>query len=130
MASKDKQPAESGPLPTHFVFNTSCLYKRSGFESGALLGKVFSHVSAGELRELLVDVLQAHVVPRLDQKVQTLAMPTVHNPLRAVYVDGAPVRWTAEAGLGPQLTPATVRVSIEDVMECARKRKIAVPTAA
>jgi hypothetical protein len=130
MASQQTQPVERGKPPSHFVFTTSCFYKRAGFESGALLGKVFWQLSSGELRDLLVDVLQAHVLPRLDQKVQTLAMPTVHNPLRAVYVDGSPVRWTAEFGLGPPLTPATIRVSLEDVVECARKRNITLPTAA
>jgi hypothetical protein len=130
MASKQNHTDEVVELPSHFVFTTSCLYERSGFESGAILGKVFSHLASAELRELLVDVLQAHVLPRLDQKVQTLVVPTVHNPLRAVYVDGAPVRWTAKAGQGPPLSPLTIRVSLEQVLETAAKRRITLPSAA
>jgi hypothetical protein len=125
MASKNGQPAERGPLTSRFVFKTSDLYKRRGFERGGILAEKFPNVGAAELRELLVDVLQAHVIPRLDQKVQVLVVPTVHNPLRAVYVDGAAVRWTAESGHGPVLMPATVAVSLDDVLACARKRKIA-----
>jgi hypothetical protein len=130
MTSKHKQPGQNGQIPSHIVFTANGLYERSGFASGAILAEVFTHVAAGEIRDLLVDVLQAHVIPRLDQKVQTLVVPTVHNPLRAVRVDGVSVRWSAEAGQGPPLSPATVRVSMEDVLECARKRKITLPTAA
>jgi hypothetical protein len=130
MGSKKVQSAASGPLPTHFVFRTNDLYARDGFEGGGILGKAFPNLSAAELRDLLVEVLQTHVIPRLDHSVQTLLIPTVHNPLRAVYVEGVPVNWTAVAGQGPPLTPATVSVSLEDVLACARKRKIAVPTAA
>jgi hypothetical protein len=109
------------------VFKSSDLYKRRGFERGDILADTFPHVGAAELRNLLVDVLRAHVIPRLDQKVQVLVLSTVHNPLRAVYVDGIAVRWTAESGQGPTLTPASVDVSVDDVLACARKRKIATP---
>jgi hypothetical protein len=126
MASKKEQPVRRGPLPAHFVFMSNDLYARSGFESGAMFRHTFPHLSSAELRDLLVEVLQTRVIPWLDHSVQTLLIPTVHNPLRAVYVEGVPVSWTAEAGQGPPLTPATVRVSIEDVLDCARKRKIAV----
>jgi hypothetical protein len=132
MASKKEQPAETPvELPSHFVFATNSLYLRAGFEHGATLGTAFPHLGAADLRDLLVDVLQTHVIPRLDQSVQTLIVPTVHNPLRAVNVDGVSVRWNAEMGQGPPLTPATIRVTLEDVLACARRRKIAaVPTAA
>lgn len=130
MAKQNERPAESRPLPAHVVFTTASLYERAGFDSGAQLGEYFPTLTAGELRDLLVDVLQAHVIPRLDQNVQTLVIPTVHNPLRAVYVDGNSVRWTAEAGQGPTLTPSTVRVRMKDILACARRRKLSIPDAA
>lgn len=130
MASKKEPPAKREPLPAQFVFTTNDLYVRAGFEGGTILRRAFPDLSATDLRDLLVDVLQSYVMPRIDQNVQTLVVPTVHNPLRAVYVDGAGVRWTAEAGQGPTLTPATVTVPLADVLASARRRKIAVPTAA
>ena len=123
MSAKDVTPEE-------FVFETASLYQRSGFESGDLLKSAFPGVGAAELRELLVDVVRSHVLPQLDQDVQVLQIPSVHNPVRATNVSGTSVTWTAEFGTGPALTPKRVRVSAEDVFACARRRRIPVPPTA
>lgn len=112
----------------HVVFDTSSFYEQAGFERGEILRPFFPDLPGGELRELLVDVLNAHVVPKLDQQVQTLQIPTVHNPLRVTSVDGEAVTWNkTERGIGPSISPATVRVSIPDIDAVARKRRIVVP---
>lgn len=110
------------------VFETSSFYEQAGFERGEILRPLFPDLPGGELRELLVDVLHAHVVPKLDQQVQTLQIPTVHNPLRVTSVDGEAVTWNkTERGVGPTITPATVKVSVADIYNVARKRRIVVP---
>lgn len=112
--------------PQEFVLRTACLYARSGFEGGNLLRAAFPSLGAGELRELLVGVLHRHVIPVLDQSVQTLQIPTGQNPLRAASVDGVTVRWsTAEHGNGPTITPATVTVTMDQVLACAKRLRIA-----
>jgi hypothetical protein len=118
---------KNGLAPEVFVFDTASLYRRSGFESGDLLKSAFPSVGAAELRELLVDVVRRHVLPQLDQQVQVLQIPGVHNPVRATSVSGVPVVWTAESGTGPALTPTRVSVKAEDVFACASKRKIPLP---
>ncbi len=122
MAAQDVPPEE-------FVFETVSLYQRSGFKGGELLREAFPALGASELRELLVDVVRGYVLPQLDQDVQVLQIPSVHNPVRATNVGGQSVTWTAEFGTGPTITPKTVRVPIADVYTAARKRKIAVPQA-
>jgi hypothetical protein len=107
-------------------FRTSDFFTRRGFASGDLLRSTMPHLNNGELRDLLVEVLQRHVLPRLDQKVQASVLPTVHNPLRATSVDGVEVTWpTPEEARGPTLTPATVTVMLEDVFACARRLRLA-----
>jgi hypothetical protein len=113
-------------LPESFEFRTADFYSRAGFLGGQLLRAAFPHLNANDTRELLVEVLQRHVVPRLDQKVQTSLLPTVHNPLRVTAVDGIEVTWaTPESGRGPVLTPARVPVRLEDVLACANRLRLA-----
>lgn len=113
--------------PEEFLFETASLYQRSGFKAGELLREGFPTLGGSELRELLVDVVRSYVLPQLDQDVQVLQIPTVHNPVRATNVNGQTVTWTAEFGTGPVLSPKVVRVSAADVYTAARKRKIPVP---
>jgi hypothetical protein len=109
-------------MPEMITFHTAGFFARNGFESGDLLKPILPHLNAGEARDLLVEVLQRHVVPQLDQKVQVSVLPTVHNPVRVTSVDGVEVAWaTPEQGRGPALTPATVTVDVEDVYACARR---------
>ena len=108
-------------LPAEFAIDTASLFARSGFQGGNLLREAFPDLGAADLRALLVDVVHYHVLPELDQKVQTLLIPTAHNPVRAISVDNVPVRWTAERGVGPRITPESVRVKAADVLACARK---------
>jgi hypothetical protein len=116
-------------LPAEFVFSTADLYARSGFSNGAFFKDAFPNLSANELRDLLVDVLQQHVLPKLDQSVQTLLVPSVHNPLRVTSVDGNGVDWlTPEAGHGAALTPARIRVPAEAVLSSAKRLRLAAPS--
>ncbi|HSJ23776.1 MAG TPA: hypothetical protein VK929_03760 [Longimicrobiales bacterium] len=116
-------------IPESFEVKTADFFTRRGFLSGDLLRPALPHLNAGDVRDLLVEVLQRHVVPSLDQKVQTYAVPTVHNPLRVTSVDGVEVVWATPAeGRGPAITPPRVTVMLQDVLACARRLRLSVPT--
>jgi hypothetical protein len=114
--------------PPTIEVRTADFFLRKGFQSGDLLREYLPNLNAGELRDLLVEVLQRHVVPQLDQKIQTSILPTVHNPLRVTSVDGVEVVWTTpEEGRGPALSPPWVTIQVEDVFTCARRLRLTVP---
>jgi len=111
------------PSPT-VDFETSAMFDAHGFMRGELLKPHFPHLSGTDLRELLAKVVERHVLPRLDQGVQIMVIPGARNPVRATRVNGQEVIWhNAEAGTGPQVTPAVVRVSKEDIRDCLDKAK-------
>jgi hypothetical protein len=123
--SDDTMP---GPVPETFEFRTADLFTRQGFMSGEILRVAMPHLNSGELRDLLVEVVQRHVIPMLDQRVQASVLPTVHNPVRVTSVDGVEVTWaTPEHGRGPAISPPHVTVQLEDVLTCARRLRLTVP---
>ena len=108
-----KQP---DPKSIYIEFPTSSLYRADGFESGDLLKKYFPHLSPAHLRDVLADVVIRDVVPQLDQTVSITVIPTARNPVRVTQVGNESVVWsTAEAGVGPKITPAVVAIDIERV---------------
>lgn len=116
---------EERELPKFYEMDTASLYARSGFRGGDIFQLDFPFLNSAESRELLTEVVQRHVLPKLDQRVQILIIPTVHNPVRVTSVDGVSVTWTAEWGSGPQLTPEYIRVSSEDVVACLKRKGLA-----
>lgn len=117
-------------LPSFFTLVSAGLYERSGFEGGELFDDAFPQLSAVQARELLAAVVQSYLLPALENEVQTVVIPGVHNPIRATHVDGTSVQWsTAERGIGPALVPASVRVQTQDVLECARRLRLGLPSA-
>ena len=103
---------------TAIQFETSSLYRADGFESGDLLKKYFPHLSASDLRDVLSDVVLRYVVPQLDQQVSIMVIPSARNPVRVTHVGTESVVWhTANAGVGPAITPAVVSVDIAQVRE-------------
>ena len=108
-----KQPDEKVQT---IEFATASLYRADGFERGDLLKQYFPHLSASDLRDLLADVVLRDVVPQLDQSVSITVIPSARNPLRVTHVGTESVIWhTADAGVGPKITPAVVEVDIERV---------------
>jgi hypothetical protein len=100
-------------------FETSAMFDAAGFRRGDLLKPYFPHLNGSELRELLATVIERHVLPRLHQQVQVMVLPSARNPVRATSVNGQAVVWpNADAGRGPAITPAYVRVSEQDIIAC------------
>jgi hypothetical protein len=109
-----------------FIFRTADLYERNGFESGDMLAPAFAHLCAADVRSLLVQVLAEHVIPKLSPHVQTLTVPSAHNPVRAVSVGGKSVGWTTpHSGRGPEIRPATVSVGLDAILATARRLRVA-----
>jgi hypothetical protein len=117
------QPNQQTPSPT-VDFETSAMFDAHGFRRGELLKPQFPHLNGTDLRELLAKVVERHVLPQLDQAVQVMVIPSARNPVRATRVNGQEVVWhNAEAGTGPQVTPAVVQVSEAAIRDCLDKAK-------
>ena len=78
------------------------LFSKFGFGDGDhLFDWKERHVKPGtELNsaDLLVAAVEAYLLPALRQKVEVELLATMHNPIRAVTVDGVPVDWDVEEG--------------------------------
>lgn len=115
---RSMQAAERNPSRS-VDFETSAMFDAAGFMRGDLLKPYFPHLSGTELRELLATVIERHVLPQLHQHVQVMVLPSARNPVRATRVNGQEVIWpNADAGKGPTISPAVVRVSEEDIITC------------
>lgn len=109
---------------TTIEFQTSGLFRATGFENGELLKPYFPLLSPAELRDLLAVVVERHVLPKLDQRVGVMILPSARNPVRATSVDKESVVWTtADAGSGPKVTPAVVNVDLKQAQDCLPKQK-------
>ena len=110
--------------PPGVSFETAGLFDAQGFKRGDLLKPFFPHLSGSDLRELLATVIERHVLPQLDQDVQVMVIPSARNPVRATRVNGQEVNWpNADSGNGPMITPPTVLVSEQDIVNCLPKAK-------
>ncbi|MCB9373821.1 MAG: Clp protease N-terminal domain-containing protein [Microthrixaceae bacterium] len=93
------------------------LLHKFGFSDGDLLfGVIGRHHLDVDHHDLLVAVVERLVVPQLDQEVETSTWPrpTLHNPIRAVTVDGE------DASLDSTITPDVVEVPVVDIVRIAR----------
>ena len=93
------------------------LVSKYGFEDGDVmfffmqdhgldLGKLDHH-------DLLIAVVERLLVPRLDQKVETYTLVSLHNPIRALTVDGEP------ADSGSHFSPESVEIPVTEILEVA-----------
>lgn len=101
-----------------------------GFNDGDKPDSLLDYCDARSLdypdgwRELLHALVQEHLLPALDQQVTITFIVTNHNPVRAVTVDGVDVTdgWY-DTETGTILTPASVEVSMLDVMAMAQRER-------
>jgi hypothetical protein len=66
---------------------------------------------------VLEALVREQLLPVIDQTVEVVSIETIHNPIRAVTVDGVDVTdfWYGDPGQ-PTLTPEGVTVSYETVL--------------
>jgi len=73
--------------------------------------------------DVLPELVRRFLVPVLSQDVKLVFITTIHNPIRAGTVDGVDVEdcWLGRrGGSGQSLTPGSVEVPMEQVLEVAR----------
>lgn len=73
-------------------------------------------------QEVLWTLVNEHLLPALDQRVELVRIETNHNPVRADTVDGVNVRdeWTMTAPT-TVLTPESVTVPVDRVIEAIQR---------
>jgi hypothetical protein len=66
---------------------------------------------------LLRTLVRTHLLPALHQRVEAIDIETIHNPIRAEYVDGVDVvECWANRQPKPALTPDHVKVSYAEIL--------------
>lgn len=65
-------------------------------------------------------LVREHLLPRLDQQVELTDIDTIHNPIRALTVDGVEIDWYEDYPDGT-LTPDSVEVPYDEVLRIARE---------
>lgn len=99
------------------AFHPEGLLHKFGFGDGDLLHDlVEEHELAVDHQDLLIAVVEQLIAPRLDQKVETQTLVTMHNPIRARTVDGN------KADVDSTLTPRIIEVPVADIIRLARGR--------
>lgn len=103
------------PAAEVVAFRPEGLLHKFGFGDGDLLVDLMEehHVEV-DRSDLLVAVVERLVVPRLDQRVETYTLTSLHNPIRASTVDGV------EADLDSVLTPEVIEVPVPKILAVAR----------
>lgn len=107
---------------------TSGLLRKYGFNDGDepdqvddVLEAANIDLAAGDWHSILRRLVREHVLPVLDQRVEVEEIETIHNPIRAITVDGVNVEecWYGRQPK-PTLTPETVDIPMADVLRvCA-----------
>lgn len=102
------------------------LFSKWGFNDGddpdAWLDYCEAHgVDYNEIKYPLVELVRRHLLPVLDQAVTVVEIETLHNPIRAVTVDGIDVvgQWRVESTA--RLTPEYVDVPMTEILRMAKE---------
>ena len=94
-------------------FWTNGLLSKWGFDDGDLVDN-FVYTGWGGIlcdhHQLLTEVVRRHVIPALDQKVETFEIDGIHNPIRAKSVNGVEFDDHYNSHTPDLLTPEYVEV--------------------
>lgn len=107
--------------------SSSCLLSKYGFNDGdepdAWLDWCDEQgidYNAWPWHHVLRRLVREHLVPKLDQHVEVYDIDTIHNPIRALTVDGVSIDDLADHPDG-MLTPDGVEVAYSEVLRTARE---------
>lgn len=97
-------------------FETNDLLSKWGFGDGNMLTDLLldNHYSLSLSANLLRMIAREHILPGLDQVVQVEDSCEMHNPIRAISVDGSQVDCNKNNLL---LTPKYIQVSDHVILE-------------
>lgn len=114
------------------TLHSDCLVSRWGFNDGDMPewiedacdehGVDFAdHLRHDVWHDTLWTLVNDHLLPALDQRVELVRIHTTHNPVRACTVDGVSVedQWT-EVDTTVELTPESVTVPLDAVLATVR----------
>lgn len=110
------EPSADPPPPAEgtIEFYPDGLLSKFGFGDGDMLVELMEeHHLQVDRSELLAAVVERLVVPRLDQRVETYTLASMHNPIRARTVDGE------AADIHSDLTPEFIEVPIGQIIAVA-----------
>ena len=71
--------------------------------------------------DVLIELVQTRLLPQLaacGHQVETTTIGTIHNPIRAVWVDGAEVDWVA--AIPRRLSPDSIDIPYWDILKILR----------
>jgi hypothetical protein len=90
------------------------LLRKFGFGDGDLFFYLVEDLELGvDDRDLLFETVRRLLLPRLDQEVEVYTIVSLHNPVRALTIDGE------QASIHSDLTPEWVEIPIEEVVRLA-----------
>lgn len=78
-----------------FVMYADDLLSKWGFGDGDRLGEfIYEEMNVYDFEynehKLLEELVKRYLLPKLDKKVEIYFISTIHNPVRAEYIDGEP----------------------------------------
>lgn len=111
-------------------FYTSGLLSKWGFKDGDILddllwdsglcgtGKLGDDSELQE-HDVLTKIIQDYVLPKITDDVKTCRIMTIHNPIRAEFVNGVSVEWT-NSKQEIKINPEFVEVPDELIIQVAK----------
>lgn len=114
------------------IFHTNDLLSKWGFDDGDILNDfAFNNnleftndpaESHSGSHEALIKIVREHILPRLDQKVVVQTISCIHNPIRALTVNGCDTSaFWYESFSPPFITPATIDIPNETILEIVKE---------
>jgi hypothetical protein len=121
----DSEPHPPSASATKVTFVSDGLLSKWGFADGDLLLE-FMNANGFDVAEhshgdLLVAAVERFVLPYLEQRVEVEVVSSMHNPIRAVRVDGVAVDPLQPESNKVRLRPAEVHVSRDVLVELAQE---------
>jgi len=121
------------------IFHTDSLISKWGFDDGDILENfAFNNnlefeydpdKSHSGSHSALIKLVCEHILPKLDQEVIVQEISCIHNPIRALTVNGrdASAFWH-ESFSPPFITPATIYIPNEIVLEIVKEFSVPIST--
>lgn len=118
---------ETPEIPNTVHLLTESLLSKWGFHDGDQLDWLWSHNRGYDRHAVLIECVKRKMLPALKQKVEICEIGSIHNPVRAEFVDGVDVSdlwYDSDAKLDPPLSPEFVILTGKEIVEIAEEIKL------
>jgi hypothetical protein len=108
--------------PPSLLLTADSLFSKWGFGDGDMPDAVWEYADEtgyewhSDWHDVLRRLVQKHLLPALDRRVETFDISTIHNPIRAEKVDGVEVIWHGGSGMAPPFAHDCVEVTWEQIV--------------